>query len=106
MIKAHIRLEETKHRQLKSLAAQRSTSVSQLIREGVDRVLATAAVETARRRHAELVDKKFTQSLSDSESAELRALEQDLDTADAALYQPVLHRLSAKIGALERGSTR
>jgi hypothetical protein len=104
MVTAQIRLDETKHRQLKSLAAQRSTSVSQLIGEGVDRVLAAAAVEAARRRHAELVDKKFTKSLSDSESAELRALEQDLDTAEAALYQPVLHRLSAKIEALERGS--
>ncbi len=104
MVRAQIRLDERKHRQLKSLAVQRSTSVSQLIREGVDRMLATAAVEAARRRHAELVDKKFTKSLSDSESAELRALEQDLDIAEAFLYQPVLRRLSAKIEALEAGS--
>ncbi len=101
MVKAQIRLDETKLRQLKSLAAQRSTSVSHLIREGVDQVLAAAAVGAARRRHAELVDKKFTKSLSDSEIAELRALEQDLDTAEAAFYQPALHRLSARIEALE-----
>lgn len=106
MVKAQIRLDETKHRQLKNLAVQRSTSVSQLIREGVDRVLALAALEAARRRHAELVDKRFTVSLDDSESAELRALEQDLDTAEAFLYQPVLHRLSAEIDALENGSIK
>ncbi len=103
MVKAQIRLDETKHRQLKSLAVQRSTSVSQLIREGVDRVLAAATLEAARRRHGELVDKKFIQSLSDSESAELRALGRDLDTAEAFLYQPVLNRLSAKIEAVESG---
>ncbi len=106
MIKAQIRLDETKHRQLKSLAAQRSTSVSQLIREGVDRVLATAAVEAARRRHAELVDRKFIRGLSDSEAAELRALEQDLDAAEAFLYLPVLHRLSEEIEAFETGSAK
>jgi len=106
MVKAHTLLDETKHRQLKRLAAQRSTSVSQLIREGVDRVLAAAAVDAARRRHAALVDKKFTLSLSEPESTELRALEQDLDRAEAALYQPVLHRLTTQIEALERGSTK
>ncbi len=104
MVKAQIRLDETQHRQLKSLAARRSTSVSQLIREGVDRVLAAAAVEAARRRHGELVDKKFTESLSDSEATELRTLEQDLDAAEAFLYQPALHRIHAKIQALEGGS--
>ena len=103
VIKAQIRLDETKHRKLQSLAAQRSISISQLILEGVDRVLAAATVEAARRRHAELVDKKFTQSLADSESAELRALERNLDTAEAFLYQPVLDRLSAKVEALENG---
>ncbi len=106
MVKAQIRLDETRHRQLKSLAAQRSTSVSQLIREGVDRVLATAAVEAARRRHAELVDKKFTQALSKSEVGELRALEQDLDDAEAFLYLPVLQRLSDQIEAFEAGSPK
>ncbi len=106
MVKAQTRLDETKHRQLRSLADQRSTSVSQLMREGVDRVLAAAAVEAARRRHAELVDKKFAKPLSESESAELQALERDLDTAEAFLYQPVLHRLSAKIEALEGDSTK
>lgn len=104
MVKAQTQLDETKHRQLKSLAAQRSTSVSQLIREGVDRVLAAAALEAARRRHAELVDKKFTESLSGPESTELHTLEQDLDAAEAFLYQPALHRLSAKIEALESAS--
>lgn len=106
MVKTQIRLDETQHRQLKNLAARRSTSVSQLIREGIDRVLATAAVEAARRRHAKLVDKKFAQSLSDDEVAELRALEQDLDHAEAAFYQPTLHRLSAKVRALELGSAK
>lgn len=106
MVKAQIRLDETKHRQLKTLAAQRSTSVSQLIREGVDRVLATAAVEVARRRHAELVDKKFANTLSDSEAAELQALAQDLDAAEAFLYLPVLQRLSDQIEALEAGSAK
>lgn len=104
MVTAQIRLDETQHRQLKSLAARRSISVSQLVREGVDRVLAAAAVEAARRRHGALVDKKFTTSLSASESAELRALEQDLDSAEAFLYQPSLHRLHAKIEALESDS--
>ena len=103
MVKAQIRLDETKHRQLKNLAAQRSTSVSHLIREGVDRVLAVAAIEAARRRHAELVDKKFMEGLSEPEAAELRDLERDLDSAEAFLFQPVLQRLSAKIEALESG---
>ncbi len=103
MVKAQIRLDETKHRQLKNLAAQRSTSVSQLIREGVDRVLAVAAVEAARRRHAELVDKKFLRHLSESESTELRDLERDLDSAEAFLYQPVLQRLTARIEARKSG---
>ena len=101
MVKVQIPLEDTQHRQLESLAAQRSTSVSQLIREGVDRVLAAAAVEAARRRHGELVDKKLSGSLSESESSELHVLEQDLDAAEAFLYQPALHRLHAKIEALE-----
>ena len=106
MIKAQIRLDEAQHQRLKALAAQRSTSVSQLIRDGIDRVLAAAAVEAARHRHGELIDKKFALSLSEVESAELQTLEQDLDTAESALYQPVIHRLSSKIEALERRSTK
>ncbi len=106
MVKAQIRLDDTKHRQLKNLAAERSTSISQLIREGVDRVLAVAAMEAARRRHAELVDKKYISALSDSESAELRALELDLDTAEAFFYQPVLNRLADRIETLESRSTK
>ncbi len=106
MVKVQIPLDEKQHNQLESLAAQRSTSVSQLIREGVDRVLAAAAVETARRRHGELVDKKFTGSLSESESSELQVLEQDLDAVEAYLYQPALHRLHAKIEALESGPAK
>ncbi len=104
MVTAQIQLDETQHRELERLAARRSTSFSQLIREGVDRVLAAAAVEAARRRHGALVDKKFTRSLSASESAELRALEQELDAAEAFLYQPALHRLHSKIEALESDS--
>ena len=106
MVKTQIRLDEMKHQQLESLATQRSTSIAQLIREGVDRVLAAAAVEAARRRHGELVDKKFIKALSHSEAAELRAIEQDLDTAEAALYQPALHRLHTKIEALEATSAK
>ena len=106
MVKAQIRLDEAQHRQLKSLAAKRSTSVSQLIREGVDRVLAAAAVEAARRRHGELVDKKFSGSLSETESSELHVLEQDLDAVEAYLYQPALHRLHARIEALESGPAK
>ena len=97
MVKAQVRLDETKHRQLKSLAAQRSTSVSQLIREGIDRVLAAAAVEAARRRHGELVDKKFASSLSESEATELRAIERHLDAVEGFLYQPALDRLGAAL---------
>ena len=104
MVKAQIRLDETQHRRLKTLATQRSTSISQLIRDGVDRVLAAAAIEAARRRHADLVDKKFTQALSETESAELRALDRDLDAAEAVLYRPAMHRLATEIEALERRS--
>lgn len=68
---------------------------------GVSDRPAAAAVEAARSRHGELVDKKFTESLFDSESAELRALDQDLDAAEAFLYQSALHRLHTKIEALE-----
>ncbi len=106
MVKVQIPLDDNQHRELESLAAQRSTSVSKLIREGVDRVLAAAAVEAARRRHGELVDQKFTGSLSESESSELHLLEQDLDAVEAYLYQPALHRLHAKIEALESGSAK
>ena len=106
MVKAQIRLDETQHQQLKNLAAQRATTVSQLIREGVDRVLAAAAIEAARRRHGKLVDKSFTSSLSESESTELQTLGQDFDAAEAFLYQPALYRLHATVEALESRSAK
>lgn len=105
MVKAQVQLHESQHRQLEELAAKRATSVAQLILEGIDRVLATAAMEAARRRHAELIDKKFTRALSDSEASELRAVERNLDAAEAFLYQPTLQRLHERIEALESDST-
>lgn len=42
MIRTQIRLEPAQHRRLKELAAHRSTSIAQLIREGVDQVLLRA----------------------------------------------------------------
>ena len=41
MIRTQIRLDPDQHERLKVLAARRSTSLSQLVREGVDHVLAT-----------------------------------------------------------------
>jgi len=42
MIRTQIQLEESQHEKLKALAARRSTSISHLIREGVDQILAMA----------------------------------------------------------------
>ena len=41
MIRTQVRLDPDQHERLKVLAARRSTSLSQLVREGVDHVLAT-----------------------------------------------------------------
>ena len=42
MIRTQVQLDESQYRKLKELAAKRSQSVSQLVREGVDRVLTEA----------------------------------------------------------------
>ena len=41
MIRTQVRLDPDQHERLKVLAARRSTSLSQLLREGVDHILAT-----------------------------------------------------------------
>lgn len=45
MVRTQIRLDETQHRRLKALAVRRSKSVSELVRDGVDQVLAAAERE-------------------------------------------------------------
>ncbi|HEX9723219.1 MAG TPA: ribbon-helix-helix protein, CopG family [Vicinamibacteria bacterium] len=42
MIRTQVQLDEFQYRKLKELAARRSQSVSQLVREGVERVLTEA----------------------------------------------------------------
>jgi hypothetical protein len=42
MIRTQIQLDEDQYARLRALAARRSESVAQLVREGVDRVLAAA----------------------------------------------------------------
>jgi len=42
MIRTQVQLDESQYRKLKELAATRSQSVSQLVREGVERVLTEA----------------------------------------------------------------
>ena len=39
MVRTQIQLDETQYERLKALAAKRSRSLSQLVREGVDRLL-------------------------------------------------------------------
>lgn len=46
MIRTQIQLEEGQYRKLKSLAAQRSQSIAQLVREGVDRILSESERRT------------------------------------------------------------
>ena len=47
MIRTQIQLEESQHERLKALAAKRSTSISHLVRQGVDQLLATAEEDPA-----------------------------------------------------------
>ncbi len=47
MIRIHIRLEPSQHQRLQALAARRSVSIAQLVREGVDHVLLQAEVDVA-----------------------------------------------------------
>ncbi len=42
MVRTQIRLEDTQHRKLKAMAVEHSTSLAQLVREGVDRLLENA----------------------------------------------------------------
>ncbi|MBI4664171.1 MAG: hypothetical protein HY735_35700 [Verrucomicrobia bacterium] len=46
-----------------------------------------------RRRHGELIDKKFSGGLSLSENEELEKLEKALDQAEAPLYEPIMRAL-------------
>lgn len=39
MVRTQVRLEENQYKRLKAMAAQQSKSLSQLVREGVDRLL-------------------------------------------------------------------
>ena len=58
----------------------------------------------ARERYAELVDKKLSSALSESETAELQRLEKRLDEAEAMLYEPVEKELEAALTKLRRRS--
>jgi hypothetical protein len=60
--------------------------------------------ERARERYAELVDKKFSSSLSESEEEELRRLQLCLDEAEAELYGPIEGELDAILTKLRRRS--
>jgi Arc/MetJ-type ribon-helix-helix transcriptional regulator len=57
MVRTQIQLEEEKAEALKRLAAERGVSVSALIRDGIDRVLADEAWERRWRRALEVVGK-------------------------------------------------
>jgi hypothetical protein len=58
----------------------------------------------ARDRYAELVDKKFRSSLSNSEQAELLRLQTYLDEADAKYYQPAERKLQSVLTKLRQRS--
>ena len=47
MIRTQIQLDSNQYARLKALAARQSTSVAQLVREGVDHILATESRATA-----------------------------------------------------------
>ena len=55
MIRTQIQIDEGDLRSLKALAAERSTSVSQLVREGVEQVLGDAGRERGWRHLLEVV---------------------------------------------------
>jgi predicted DNA-binding protein len=57
MIRTQIRLSEEQAHGLKRLAAQRGVSTAELIREGVERVLADSAVDERWQRASEMVGK-------------------------------------------------
>lgn len=60
----------------------------------------------ARDRYAELVDKKFSSSLSEDEGEELARLQVYLDEADAKFYQPIERRLESTLTQLRRKSLK
>ena len=55
MIRTRIQLERDQYERLKELAARRSKSFSQVVREGVDRLLAAERIETAWDRFSSVV---------------------------------------------------
>lgn len=65
LIRTQVQLAEDQYRRLKSLAAARSQSVSQLVREGVDRLLEEAGQDRKWRRLLEVAG-----SVEDREGAE------------------------------------
>ncbi len=67
MIRTQIQLEEAQHRALKELAARQRTSVADLIRQAVDRLLETsvAVSEEERRRRAIAAAGRFRSGLGD-----------------------------------------
>ena len=64
------------------------------------RAATPSEVQQARKRHGQLIDKKFAASLSGDEERELSELEQLLDRADASMYEPIKQRLQAEVERL------
>ena len=69
MIRTQIRLEPAQHRRLRELAEHRSTSVAQLVREGVDHVLSHAEGNAAWDRFLSAVGSFRATSTEDDVSA-------------------------------------
>lgn len=57
-----------------------------------------------RARYAELVDKKFRSSLTDSEQAELLRLQTSLDEAETKYYEPAKRKLQSVLTKLRQRS--
>lgn len=62
------------------------------------------AESQARARYAELVDKKFSASLTEPETAELSRLQAYLDQAEARFYEPVERKLDSILAKARRRS--
>jgi hypothetical protein len=56
----------------------------------------------ARDRYADLVDKRFRSSLSDTEQAELSRLRVYLDEAEATFYEPIERKLESALTKLRQ----
>ena len=56
----------------------------------------------ARDRYADLVDKKFRSSLSESEQAELLRLQVYLDQVEANFYEPIERKLESALTKLRQ----